>query len=69
MHATDTSDGAALIQADQAAVNEHLLTGRPLDPDVYRRVRARAEQITARLRQRCGDMNIAVDLIRDVRDE
>ncbi len=69
MNAADTSTGAAQIQADEAAVAEHLLTGKPLDPEVYRRVRARAERITAELRQRYGDMNLAVDLIRDIRDE
>ena len=38
-------------QADEEAVNEHVLTGKALDPEVYRRVRARAEKITAELRQ------------------
>ncbi|HTU92898.1 MAG TPA: hypothetical protein VMF69_22650 [Gemmataceae bacterium] len=65
MNVTDTSVDAAQVQADEAAVTEHLLTGKPLDPEVYRRVRARAEQITDQLRQRYGDMNLAVDLIRD----
>jgi hypothetical protein len=69
VNAGDTSAHTAQIQADEAAVTEHLLTGKPLDTEVYRRVRARAEQITAQLRQRCGDMNLAVDLIRDIRDE
>jgi hypothetical protein len=69
MNATDTSAGAAQVQADEAAATEHLLTGKPLDPEVYRRIRARAEQITVQLRQRYGDMNLAVDLIRDIRDE
>jgi hypothetical protein len=69
MNATDNSADAAQVQADEAAVTEHLLTGKPLDPEVYRRIRARAEQITAQLRQRYGDMNLAVDLIRDIRDE
>lgn len=69
MHVTDTSADAAQIQADEAAITEHLLTGRALDPEVYRRVRARAEQITAELRRRHGDMGLAVDLIRDIRDE
>jgi hypothetical protein len=56
-------------QADEEAVNEHVLTGRPLDPEVYRRVRARAEKITAELRLKYGEMNVAADLIREVRDE
>jgi hypothetical protein len=45
-------------QADEEAVHEHVLTGKPLDPDVYRRVRARAEKITAELRRKYGDGHI-----------
>lgn len=56
-------------EADQEAVNEHLLTGKPIDPEVYRRVRAKAERVTDSLRQKYGEMNLAVDLIREVRDE
>ena len=56
-------------EADEEAVNEHVLMGKGLDPEVYRRVRARAEQITAELRRKYGDMNISADLIREVRDE
>jgi hypothetical protein len=69
MNDANTSADAAQVQADEAAVTEHLLTGKPLDPEVYRRIRARAEQITGQLRQQYGDMNLAVDLIRDIRDE
>jgi hypothetical protein len=56
-------------QADEEAVNEHVSTSKSLDPEVYRRVRARAEKITAELRRMYGDMNISADLIREVRDE
>jgi len=69
MNVTESSTDTAQVQTDEAAVTEHLLTGKPLDPEVYRRVRARAEQVTAQLRQRNGDMNFAIDLIRDIRDE
>lgn len=56
-------------QADEEAVNEYVLTGKALDPEVYRRVRARAEKITVELRRKYGDMNLSADLIREVRDE
>ncbi len=56
-------------QADEEAVHVHVLTCKPLDPEVYRRVRARAEKITANLRQKFGNMNLSADLIREVRDE
>jgi hypothetical protein len=69
MNDADTSTGTAQSQADEAAVTEHLLTGKPLAPEVYSRIRARAEQITAQLRQHHGDMNLAVDLIWAVRHE
>jgi hypothetical protein len=64
-----TTDTLTEQQADEEAVNEHVLTGKPLDPEVYRRVRARADKITAELRRKHGEMNIAADLIREVRDE
>jgi hypothetical protein len=64
-----TTDTVTERQADEEAVNEHVLTGKALDPDVYQRVRARAEKITADLRGKYGDMNISAGLIREVRDE
>jgi hypothetical protein len=64
-----TTESLSQQQADEDAVNEYVLTRKPLDPEVYRRVRARAEKITAELRQKYGEMNISADLIREVRDE
>jgi hypothetical protein len=64
-----TTEAIAEQQADEQAVHEYLLTGKPLDPEVYRRVRVRAEKITAELRRKYGDMNLSADLIREVRDE
>lgn len=54
---------------DKDALLAHLFSGVPLDPEVYRRIRERQEAITEKLRKENGEMNIAVDLIRDVRDE
>ncbi len=45
------------------------LAGKSLDPETYRRIRERQEGITADLEKKHGKMNIAVDLIREVRDE
>lgn len=58
-----------LKEVDERAVLDRLATGKPLDPETYRRVRERAERITERLRQKQGEMNIAVDLIREIRAE
>jgi hypothetical protein len=55
--------------ADAQAVIEHALTGKPLDPEIARRVRERSEHATEALRRKYGTLNIAVDLIREVRDQ
>lgn len=66
-----TKDSTPVIDeaADAQQVIEHALTGKPLDPEVARRVRERSERATAALRQQRGTVNIAVDLIREVRDQ
>jgi hypothetical protein len=43
--------------------------GKPIDPQVARRIRERAVQATEEVRRRHGVLNIAVDLIRETRDE
>jgi hypothetical protein len=55
--------------ADAQAVIEHAMTGTPLDPEIARRVRARSEHATEELRRKYGTVNLAVDLIREVRDQ
>jgi hypothetical protein len=56
-------------RADSQAVIEHITTGKPLDPETCCRIRARAKKITDELRQQYGETNMAVDLIREIRDE
>ncbi len=48
---------------------EHVTTGKPLDPEIYRRVRARAQRITEEIRQKHGLLDIAVPIIRELRGE
>lgn len=55
--------------SDKDALLEHLATGKPLDAEVRRRILERGERISEELRQTYGEMNIAVDLIREIRDE
>jgi len=55
--------------ADSQAVVDHLVHKTPLDPAVYRRVQERASQATEDLRTAHGVRDLAVDLIRQVRDE
>jgi hypothetical protein len=58
-----------LTSADAQAVIEHAMTGKPLDPEVARRVRERSECATETLRRKYGTLNIAVDLIREAREQ
>lgn len=50
-------DDPALRGADVAAVLEHLVSGKPLDPALLERVRARAEQVTEAIRREHGLVN------------
>jgi hypothetical protein len=64
-----TVDAITEPDADLQAILERITTGKPLEPQTYRRIRERGRQITEELRQLNGEMNIAVDLIRQVRDD
>jgi hypothetical protein len=43
------ADEAELRKADREIVMRHVLEGAPIDPEVARRVRARAERVTEEL--------------------
>ena len=62
IHARTTPSEA---NADITAVFDHAFRGKPLDPEVAKRVHERAAAIRARL----PETNIAVDLIRESREE
>lgn len=51
------------------AILDRIMTGKALDPETYRRIRQRGQKITEELRRQHGEMNIAVDLIRETREE
>jgi hypothetical protein len=57
------------VLADLDAVLRHVAAGTPVDPALDRRVRERSERLTEELRQRYGEIEVAVDLIREIRDE
>jgi hypothetical protein len=59
----------ALAEADARAVMESFAGGFPVPADVAERVRLRSEVKTAELRRKVGVVNVAVDLIREGRDE
>lgn len=46
-----------LHESDAAAVLEHFASGKPLDPTVVERIRARAEQVTAEVQRDHGLVN------------
>lgn len=47
---------------DLKAVIEHLISGKPLDPELVRRVTERSERATQELFEKHGFLNVAVDL-------
>jgi hypothetical protein len=78
MSSTDTTpdlpfeallDDPSCQAADARAVMDSLIAGVPLDPKVSRRVSVRAEKIRNEIFRKHGYLNIAVDLIREGREE
>jgi hypothetical protein len=65
--ATDITEPS--VEADEEAVMAHYLTGKPLDPDVVRRVRERAQRIKEETFRKHGLVDIAVPAIRELRGE
>ena len=59
----------AEMDADTKAVIEHVMTGKPLDPKVARRIHERAERISAEIFRRHGVLDIGVPAIRELRGE
>jgi hypothetical protein len=55
--------------ADAQAVIDHIISGKPLDPEVARRVRERAERIRQEILARHGVQDIGVPIIRELRGE
>ena len=57
------------VESDERAVMETFLTGKPLDPDVARRVHERAQAIRERVYLEHGLVDIGVPAIRELRGE
>ena len=64
----DTPKSLTQEEADHRHVMEHAFKGAPLDPEVTRRVRERAEKIRERL-SKGPETNFALDLLHESRDE
>ncbi len=57
------------VKADVQAVADHLASGKPLGPEIVRRIRERSARIQQRIRRKYGLVDIAVPAIRELRGE
>ncbi len=57
------------LQSDREEVWRAVVEKRPVDPEVAKRVHGRAEMVRARIVKERGIPDVAVDLIRETRDE
>lgn len=64
----DTRTPLTQEEADHRAMIDHVFKGKPVDADVSRRVRERADKLREALRAKGVTVN-AVDLIRESREE
>lgn len=55
-------------EADTRAVIEKVMTGKPLDPEVYRRIRQRSARISEEVFEKHGLLDVGVPAIRALRD-
>ena len=67
MKRTESAPGDEL--ADLEAVLRHAFAGTAVEPELARRVRERSELVQEELRRKYGELNVAVDLIREIRDD
>ena len=56
------------IDADTEALLERI-AGKSLDPEVYQRIQDRGNQVTEEILEKSGTIEIAVELIRETREE
>ena len=57
------------VQADTQTVLDHFATGKPLDPEVAKRVRERGRRIREEVYRKHGLLDIGVPAIRELRGE
>lgn len=56
-------------EADVEMLFKSIAAGQPVDPDLAKRIRTRSEQLREELRKEHGILDVAADLIREIRDE
>jgi hypothetical protein len=57
------------VMADLQAVTDSLTSGKPMDPEVARRVRERAEKARRELLATRGVQDIGVQILREIRGD
>ena len=68
MSTTESKYVSSELLADVQTVLQQFAAGKPVDPEVARRVRERSRQASEATRQRLGVLNVAAELIREVRN-
>ena len=64
-----TLDQLPATDPDLEAIIQSLVSGKPIPMVVRDRLRAEGRKLTQQLRDTVGETNMAVDLIRETRDE
>lgn len=64
----DNTDSDPQARDDYEAVMRHVAEGTPLEPELVRRVRERAERITDEIRREHGVIDV-VKLLHDARED
>ena len=59
----------AEVMADLQAVSDAVAAGKAVDPEIARRVRERSRKAQEELLRRYGVREIAVELVREIRDD
>jgi hypothetical protein len=57
------------LEADTKAVIDSMMTGKPLDAEIAKRIRDRGDRIREEIRQKHGVLDIGVPAIRELRGE
>ena len=55
------------VLADARAIIEGAGSGKPLDPEMVRRVQGESAKITEQIRRRHGTVDLGVDILRELR--
>jgi hypothetical protein len=64
-----TEKALSQMDPDTRAIIEHAMYGKPLDPEVARRIHEKAERIKQEIFQKHGVLDIGVPAIRELRGE